>query len=162
MPNLTTPDMGLIDDLTNLSAKLNQQSGEVNKILSDLEKKLVAMGFGFEVTLHRYGRDELGSRQFRDLKAGETFKEVLVLGFGRIDNQWALLIRGDVSRRIFSEGDGYWEYDHELRPMRLLQGSRDLRIAALDKIEGLLEAVQNKIESTMESTEKARKIVDKL
>lgn len=153
-------EMSKLADLAKVSKELNAKSDEVNQILQDLEKKLVAFNFGVESwvsdsLVEQHGRNEDGTRWSRETE----------LGFGRYGDRPQLLVR-EVSY-IGEEdqpGSGYviWDVTQESQPRPLLQAPRDLRIRALNRIENLIDTLIGQSKRIMSTIDEGRKTVDNL
>ena len=162
--NLAEASMTNLADLPKLSKQVNEQSDQVNQVLQDLEKKLVAMNLGVETWVQPEvtSGNALNVKLFTD--GGGHWSEDQILGFGRFGDRSMLLVKTLTFQKRYEEDDqeGYWDYHSESAPRPLLQASREIRIKALDKIEDLLDALRKEAEAVLESIKKGRKTVHKL
>lgn len=152
--------MANLADLSKLSKKLNAQSDEVNKILQDLEKKLVAMNLGISAWMPQ--SITLDSSQ--EIEGKLRFSYDSILGFGRYGNRDMLLVKKlrYCERRDENGEWGDCEVEQESTPVPLLQASREIRIAALGQIEKLIGVLEYESVRVIEAIEEGRKTVDNL
>ncbi len=155
--NLAEASMTNLADLTELSKQVNEQSDQVNQVLQDLEKKLVAMNLGVEAWV----RVPLDSNPYLLNTVRNRIDKVL--GFGRHGDRYALLVRTVTSVRRYHDETGEWVWDcQEAKQRPLLQASRELRVKALVQTELLLDVIAREAQSVLEAIQKGRKAVDNI
>ncbi|MCC6966759.1 MAG: hypothetical protein IT391_10840 [Nitrospira sp.] len=126
--------MSNFEELTQLVPALNQKKQEVEKVLQCVERKLVAMDLDLETWLVE---DPLISQSMRI--DGSTCQVEQVLGFGRHEGNYALLVKEIVRPR-----DDGWQFQGWLksglsRPLR--EEARELRFRAIGKLDALVSAL---------------------
>lgn len=156
--------MANLNDLAKVSKELNAKSNEVNKILQDLEKKLVAMNLGIEVwipdsPLSSEKKTEEEENQDGDVIGSHRVSVDEVLGFdGRRLVHKTVYYREDPA----INWQKTWQVEQELSSQPLLQASRDLRIEAMNHIEPLINALIEKGKRMIKGIEQGRNIVNNL
>jgi hypothetical protein len=157
--------MANLNDLAKVSKEINKRSDEVNQILKDLEKKLVAMNLGVEAwLLNQPLKSQLTVRPYEDRNGEEQDERFCieeVLGFGCWGDRYALLVKQMTYEEDFQTRKLTKLKDEE-DPRLLLQSSRDLRIEALNHIEALLDELVREARRIVQAIEKGRKTVDNL
>ncbi len=153
-----------INELSDLSRKLNEKSDKTNAIITKINSKLAALNFGLEVW---YEQDIEGDN-FRKVYPGQQGllprqKSVTYLGYCNVETGWQLATKvGQLiedydqdSRETFTE---LTEVD--FKP--LLKEAREVRVKALPLVPRLLDKVKQQAESLIESIEDAEKAADAL
>jgi uncharacterized protein YukE len=150
--------MANLAELTALSTTLNQQSNRVNDLLKELEGKLYAMNLGVEVWAYdaplsrtpKAWYDPDKDREYRESRD-------LVLGWARFGEKYGLTVQSVTYR-----WEGKWVMTDEGPRTPLLQATREARIAALDKIDVLIEALTEQAREVVNSIQKAQQTIEKL
>ena len=155
--------MADLSSLTKLSKTLNEKSNQSNKLLQDLERKLVAMNLGVEVWLMNSPLTSLITTVSDD-SDDEITREWKhstdeVLGFGRFGDKQALLVK---TIEYDANHNGGWDIAHQGRPQLLLSASRELRVKALEKVKLLLDELEDEAKKIIESIQEGKSIIDKL
>lgn len=165
----TRVDMGDLKDLEPLSKRLNAATDQLNQSLQIIQDKLNALGVGVEVWLEG---DSLAESEWRDIlgdfeePSGRREFDADELGYARLGDQWALVVR----RRRYVEGNPQGLVGaldaYEDAPMTdrkpLLRAARHLRIAAVDLIPKLIDAIKDQAQNALDRIEQAKKIADSL
>lgn len=153
-----------INELTSLSRELNQKSDKANSVIETLNKRLNALNFGIEVWVQR----SLTEDDYSKVYSGQSGllprqKSVTYLGYCNVEDGWQLAIK---------EGTLVEEYDKdredtvtELTDVTykpLLKSAREVRIAALRNIPGLLDTLKYSAQATLKAIEDAEKAAAKL
>ena len=158
--------MANLADLTKLSIAINQKSNEVNQILQDLEKKLLTMNLGVEAWVPNFPLASVQETVTEENSYGDEYERLYsreeVLGFGLHGARYMLLVKEMHYSAQPAMGNEDWRLDREGRPRPLLQASRELRIAALERIERLIDALLAEAQKIISAIEKGRQTVDKL
>ena len=142
-----------INELSDLAKKLNQKSDTLNDTIRTINDKLRKLNFGTEVWVDLDESDpyfSVDDEDERDPLCDETW-----LGYSKINDQWELATK-DVT--VGANGDV--RRGGSIRP--LLKSSREIRLEATKKIPFLLDAIKVKIESLLESIEKAERAAQQL
>ena len=109
----TTDAMADLRNLESLSKKLNDATEQVNASLQQVQEKLNGMGLGLEVWLddqiHSSAWDELRTKD--DEPSDVRERTVTELGYGRLHQEWALILRD--GREIEQPPDGYGDRRRE-------------------------------------------------
>jgi hypothetical protein len=161
-------DMTDIKDLKVLAEKLNAETDALQAALQTTQDKLNALRLGVEVWLDR---EPISASEWSDIEdeggsptgAREYLAEELGYGRDKYGDQWALLVR---TRRYVEGPDsrGYTsqeEYFHSA-PRPLLGASRALRIAAVEHLPQLVDALKEHAAKALASIEKAKKLADSI
>ena len=125
---------------------LNAASDEANRVLADVEERLVGYNIGFETW---YGVPLTCSDSEGGIGAFEKSEEVVdVLGFAQIDKAWCLAVKK--IRRVsgFYQGDEDCPYTNEFLEapaVPLLNQSRELRTRAATVLPDFLSYVAEEI-----------------
>jgi hypothetical protein len=137
--------------------KLNTASDHFTQELETIESELGELSLGLEVTLEQpltYGdltedRDDEGVRPPIQSRLNNY------LGYGRYRGSWRLLVR---TFRDYEDRGGNLERSVLEQETSLMDSSRDLRIAAAEQIESLLQAIAKGAQVRLESLSK---VIDK-
>lgn len=172
-----------LDDLAELGKRLNEESNQINGILSKFEQSLAEMNLGVEAWVRPYSFilpgwnhssesksrwSALGIYSIERPTEGEEFLSCQVLGYGVMSNpatkgpKFGLLVRTEHYHKETEDGEACWAWKHSDDPVPLLQASRELRIAALENLEYLVDALEIEARQLLSSIEKGRKTVEKL
>jgi len=139
-----------LNTLSKLAPQLNKTTDLYMDELKEIEDKLQKLNLGIEV------EDKViqkGNR-FTEVDAdqeptGISFYSVWMLGYGRssISREWCLFVR---EYTVYSDDRGWCE----AQTVPLLNASRNLRIAAADKIPALLEKIEKEVKGKIETLQK--------
>lgn len=156
--------MANLRDLANISQQLNAKSNHVNQILQEFEAKLSEMNLGVEVWLEDDPISEAPSNFYDQDRDKEIRRKTdTVLGFGKYGDRFLLLVKGVeydyAGRDVY--GDKWQKLDDGKRKP-LLQAPREIRIKAMEKVEALIEAMQNEGKRLIASIEKGEHAVKNL
>ncbi len=140
-------DAGL-RELASVSHSLNQASDQLSKSLADVESALGAYKLGVSAWVELHREKEL-SEPASDGRRYE-YTVVQLLGYGKYKGKWGLLV-ASYCEEMF-EG----EY-HEEQFLR--DAPRETRLAAVEKVPGLLKALtENAAKVAEEAAKKAGKV----
>jgi len=156
--------MAPLPELSAISKTLNDESNRVNALLNEFERKLCALNLGVEAwvtdqaltdrrvieTFEKYSGEE-----------GELYRSYdRQLGFGQIDDRWALVVRTVTFERPSMGSD--WVMLSEGRPTALLQAARPIRVAALKTLDALVETLTEEAKQVVQSIKAAEQTIEKL
>ena len=158
-------------DFSNLekySKTISDGSDKVNQALAEIQEKLNSLNLGVEAWLESKSFREIlafGGRPPENLSVREYNLamhnlDVLWLGYGKdAEGKWGLLVLRKASERSAEDGS-----DNVLlgQTSRLLDASRDIRIAALDLIPLLIEKLEGEAAELVETISNAKTSADKL
>ena len=142
--------MSNFEELTQLIPSFSEKNQEVNKVLQCVERKLVNLALDVEAWLTE---DPLISQSTRI--DGSVFQIEQVLGFGRHEGSYALLVK----EIIRSREDG-WQSQEWLKSglSRLLrEESRELRFRAIGKLDALVNVITARSRDMIEAFDAGRK-----
>jgi hypothetical protein len=86
------------------------------------------------------------------------------LGFAKVGGQWHLAVQS-VIKQLHSEDTGggqyeeYWRIRESEEPTLVSQGSRDLRIAALEELPDLIRQLTAKALQAIKTIDRAQKLI---
>lgn len=155
----------LLQELTEVAGVLNRQSDSINELIEGFENRLRKLNLGLEVWL----TDALESRPWAHTTDGETSDEGtndvqlgFVAGPGRPAplraKEWHLAIRTVTWRR--RPDDRGWDLiEVEPPSTRLLDASREIRIAALSRFPQLLGELNRAAKQAVQAIQDAKKFV---
>ena len=130
-----------LNELAPLAQELNAASDRFTKDLRAIESELVKFNLGVEVTLGY----SLDGPELPDDAGPNDCAENHYLGFGRHGRRWTLLAR--LIRKTVSD-------DEYLEEVPLLEAPRDLRIAAAEQIDALLDLIAKEARKKIDSLNK--------
>lgn len=172
-----------INELSDLSRKLNQKSDQINLIIESINQKLAALNFGVEVWLdHDLDRDPIIVGDTMDVDDDgnpmNSVCSITLLGFCKVSERielnkqtkrpekkavWELALKHAERKE---RPDGFGDFSYELKnakhPKRLLNASREERLAALEAIPRLLSKLKSEGERLLNVIEDAEKAADAL
>jgi hypothetical protein len=146
-----------LKDLSKLSDKLNKVSDAFTAELKAFETELNDLSLGVDVTVgtpivHGHLEEVIDDA---DGSVKDQYTENLYLGYGRHGNGWCLLVR---KFRDYQDSQGGPTRDVLVHEYSLLSAPRDIRVAAAEQIETLLERIKDQAKYKIESLSK---VVDK-
>jgi hypothetical protein len=171
----TVLDMADLRDLQPKAEKLNRSTDELNSSLQTIQDKINALDLGVEVWLNDE-RDELSRRvidhreeRYEHYGAERIDRyrtyQVVELGYGRIGDGWALVTRTVTFEQKNERGTG-WELvddepvEQERKP--LLRAARAIRVAAIERIPALIDALHNSSQQVIDAVEKAKRLAESI
>jgi hypothetical protein len=156
-----------LKDLVPLAQRLNAATDELNQSLQTIQDKLNTMGLGVEVWLP----DPLRESPWRDIldrdsePTGRREYDADELGYGRLGNGWALLVRR--VRYVDTDAanaratiEAYDDNNRRVGP--LLHVSRELRVTAVGRIHRLIDELRAESSKVIDAVEQAKRIADSL
>jgi hypothetical protein len=155
-----------INELSDLSRKLNEKSDALNAAISSVNKKLVSLNFGVEVWLEE-SPIECGDFDTADseIENGQTdlTTDATLLGYCYVEDAWQLAVKYvTLHTRKDKLGRAYNEVTDSLQPRPLLKASRQLRFKSASEIPQLLDRIKDEATLLLEGIEKAEKAASKL
>jgi hypothetical protein len=162
----TRVDMSDLKDLDPLSKRLNAASDQLTHTLQTIQERLNALAIGLEVWVD----DPLSKHHLREVldandePTGRREYDTHDLGYGRLGDGWALIVR---ERRHVETPTGYnndWDTEsfQDYGVLPLLKASRELRVAAVPLLPQLIEAIERDASVVLERVEQAKRIADSL
>jgi hypothetical protein len=138
------------------AARLNKESDEINKIISDFEAKLAGMNLGIEVWVQdpaEYAFDQTRSGYLGCVilnepdpgapKSNEHWR-VWTLGYSKINEKWRIAMKCTELAKV---GGEYTEWQHQSWPLSEI--GRDFRIKALGMMGDLFDRLNEKMEEML-------------
>jgi hypothetical protein len=178
----TGTDMTDLNDLVPLAKRLNTATDELNQVLETIQERLNALALGVEAWLDDYDHElqrqitsvygELGGNVVTnwDEAVSEHVRQVRSvqgqqLGYGRLGEGWALLVR--TVTYVERKDEHRWyvrpdESDTEQERKPLLRSARNIRVRAVSLIPHLVERLRKEATGVIDAVEKARQIADSL
>ena len=172
-----------LKDLDPLAKRLNAATDEFTKVLETIQQKLNALSLGVEAWLDQYPEHELGeevsnvwmeldgvpvSSYSEDDAEGlvvRRSRQVQELGYGRLGDGWALIVR-TMNYPQIKTADGWrgedGENPTEVERKPLLRSSRQIRVKTVDLMSLLINRLQEEAERVINAIEKAKKIAESL
>lgn len=154
-----------INELSDLSIELNQQSDKLSSIISSVNSKLGKLNLGIEVWLERNPLEAEGYRDTHDDEGHriDRYREVTLLGYCKVEDEWQLAVKA----AIFQTETGRWggEYEETVNPVSptsLLKASRNLRSKAMSLLPELLDILKARAVSLLQGIEKAEEAAERL
>jgi hypothetical protein len=128
-----------LSELSEIAKQLNQESDFLNAAIKALEAQLAEMNLGLEaaVVLDRTGR--LRDRSYSPARDYET---VTFLRYCKLGDGWRLAIQEETTDYECNDNREERGVTNEGRFTPLLKASRDLRIAAVDHFDELLDKLK--------------------
>src|SRR5262249_14862331 len=142
-----------------VSAGLNQASDAFTEELKVVEAKLAKLNLGVEVEYTAQALHEGELQEELNQRADEVerrYQHISYLAYGKTtvgETRWALLVRN--YRKVFLPNED-WEFILD-SSQPLLNASRDVRLAAAEHLEGLLDEIKMKATAKLEAL---RKVTD--
>ena len=152
--------MAKISELAPLAQKLNQKTDQINRTISMLNEKLGKLNLGIEVWLDGEPDEPLEAEAWSD-EGSMRSRSLSYLGYCRLSDKWQLAVKDVVEEHTIVEGENCYE---EVNPgyTSLLQASRSLRLAALEKIPRLLDKLKKMGQDVLDTVEAAEKFAEEL
>ena len=149
--------------LKEVAARLNKESDSLNTIIQKIQDKVNSYNIGLEVWqknpfLSREITTGDGSRQSTML---EKF-----LGYRKFSEGWGFAYQ---EKGIYYERTEEHDYDWEKigesireHPVLLLKASREVRIAALECLQRLVDQIYDEVEAALDTIDKTKKLANEL
>jgi hypothetical protein len=155
-------DMSDLKDLEPLSKRINSASDALNGALESIQQKLNTLALGVEVWLNHYETQEL-DREILDGDGGRRRLRAAELGYGRLGDGWALLVRTVDYDQQWDGNEWSHTGDHiEMTRKPLLRESRQRRVQAVELIPILMDRLKESATGVINAVEKAKRIADSL
>ena len=175
-------EMTDLKDLDPLARRLNVATDEFTRALETIQLKLNSLSLGVEVWLDEYSEHELGGKSSNvwteldgvpvsSYTADEEEHvvlhrscEVQELGYGRLGDGWALLVRTMNYPQVKTADGWIGEAGEQVEIDRkpLLRSSRQMRVKAVNLIPLLIDRLHDEAEGVINAVEKAKKIAESL
>jgi hypothetical protein len=134
------------ETLSTVATSLNTASDELTKVVSILDEALRKLNIGLTVWVSfRYRGDPDSPNEY----------DTDQIGYSKAQGTWGLALRriwGDEARDVYNE-DGPWHFS---------DAPRELRIAAVDQIPGIIEALAKEASDTTKRVQEKTKQVREL
>ena len=160
---ITTVDGGL-RVLRPLADQLNAETDCLDKALRGVEERLVAMGIATEVWCDESVRETLWQDVlgYSHDPTGELEYRHLELGFCQLGNEWGLGIRVVRLVKTFNSYGGEYlqTFDSGSRIEPLLTARRELRLAAVSALPGLIYEITKAVEGALQTVRVAQALAD--
>jgi hypothetical protein len=137
-----------INELSDLSRRLNQKSDQLNDLIRSINRKLAKFNFGIEVwTMPEAVKSEGSS--------------MAVLGYTKIEDEWQLAVwdRDDVLRTDDKGGDLH-RIGQNVWP--LLKVTREVRLQAMPLVPRLLDDIERRAEELLNGLAQAEEAAENL
>jgi hypothetical protein len=128
-----------ISELAPIAKQLNEQTDQINKTISAINRKLAKLNLGIEIWLDKPLSADPWVEDDNEVRCRDAF----YLGYGRLGDTWELLAK-EVTEEIKHDHEGR-EYIEEFgrdRRASLLKGTRNARLSALEQLPELLDALK--------------------
>jgi hypothetical protein len=151
----------LLQEFQEAALDLNVKSNSINSTISFCEQRIVDANAGIEYWSNR--ELERGA-PVTDEKGVESCRASR-LGFAKVGGQWHLAVQSVFKQRCSEDIGGgqyeeYWRIRETEEPTMLSQGSRDLRITALEELPDLIRQLTTKALQAIKTIERAQKLVN--
>jgi hypothetical protein len=146
----------LLDQLTATASELNVESNSINSVIGFVEQRIRNANVGLEVWLDQYPYEALVSdtvNEFDPKAGGEiSIERIIQIGFAKLEEGWAIAVREKLSHTNGSETLS--------GASPLLKSSRDIRLAALERLPGLIRRLQGVAENALAAIRQAKKLIE--
>jgi hypothetical protein len=150
----------LLSELTETAKTLNKESDSVNNLINHFEETLKGTNLGMGAWI-----GEIRSEEWFNVDEGRDGEEVVTekgtddteLGFAKDHGEWRLMLR-EVRYRENERG-GYAPLGEPHRLVRLVDGSREERIAALALFPALAKELKGLGDRAIKTIQDAKKFV---
>lgn len=156
-----------LNELSDVSARLNAKSNNLNKLISSTNERLQEMNFGTEVWLTddaiETSDTETVHRERPDVEVA-PFYDATLLGYCEVEDEWQLAVKNTtvVEKTNPYGGNTYNALQDSRRPFPLLKASRAIRMKAMRLIPALLDELKSEAEQLLKSIEEAEAQAKKL
>lgn len=145
-----------LSQLSELGKQLNSDSNSVNAAIEALNEQLRAMNLGVEAWVQIA---DSGFRLESQFETQRKYKDVTLLGFCKIEDQWQLAINEQTVDYV-PNADDHYEVDQltEDDYTALLKAPRALRIEAVEHFDELLDKLKAEATRTLAGVTKAKRL----
>jgi hypothetical protein len=154
-----------LNELSDLSRKLNQKSDKTNSIITTINKKLAVLNFGLEVWLKH---PTIKSGDFESVYSGQIDRlprqrSVVYLGYCNVEDGWQLAAKSGLLVEDWDkEAEETYTELTEVEYQPLLRAPREVRVGALPLVPRLLDEIKLKAESLLKAIDEAEKAANAL
>ena len=137
-----------INELSDLSRRLNQKSDQLNELIGSINRKLANLNFGIEVwTMSEAVKAEGPSMAF--------------LGYAKVEDEWQLAVWDrDEVLRTEDKGGGLHRIGQNV--WSLLKVSREVRLQAMPLVPRLLDDIKRRAEELLAGLARAEEAAENL
>lgn len=150
--------MPTFDDLAKISKTLNEESNQINSLLTEYERRLVSLNLGVEVWLGGFNNPELFLEHNKYFEDGVRYERGWKLGYAEHGRQYKLMAKEFAGHfdqnEIWVETEGAFRF--------LSAAPRKHRVKALELMEELLGALQHEAQRVLDTIDKSKKTIEKL
>jgi len=153
-----------INELSDLSRKLNEKSDKTNSVITKINKKLSALNLGLEVWLEW----DLENDNYHKVYQGQIGllprqKSVTYVGYCNVETGWQLATKtGQLIEDYDKDSEEVFTELTEVNFKPLLKEARETRVKALPLVPRLLDRVKQQAESLIKSIDEAESVAEKL
>jgi hypothetical protein len=153
-----------IKELSELSLKLNQKSDTLNAVITSFNEKLAKLNLGVEAWLDEPITAEDPYFLGDDQKKRFPRREVVLLGYCKLDDRWALAIKRAtlLTKPDYINGDECEEILTASDIAPLLTAARTVRTNAMRLIPRLLNLIKIEAEYLLAHIEEAEKAAENI
>jgi hypothetical protein len=150
-----------INELSEVSRRLNQKSDKINAVIKGINEKLDALNFGLEVWLDA---EDLADNHWQSQPESQNYREksVIFLGYCAIEGTWQLAVKGGTLTQVWDRGEIETEELTNVEYKTLLKATRTIRMKALPLIPQLLDLVKAEAEKVINSIDEAGEAAENL
>jgi len=147
-------------ELKQIAPQLNQESDGLQATLQKIQDNIKAVNVG----LHVWLEDEISSREIPSVHPdGCRCTQDVYLGYSKTHAGWGIAIQERVNYLKYdSYGDSEWEIYSTSEPQLLLKASREIRIAALEHLQALVDSITQKAKASIVKIKKAKQLANEL
>jgi hypothetical protein len=158
------PVVDTINELSDLSRKLNEKSDKTNAVITKINKKLSALNLGLEVWLEWDLEDDNYHKVFQgQIGLLPRQKSVTYLGYCNVETGWQLATKtGCLIEDYDKDSEEVFTELTEVIFKPLLKEARETRVKALPLVPRLLDRVKQQAESLIKSIDEAENVAEKL
>lgn len=143
--------MANIKDLKDLASNLNEKSNQLNKDLEAIQRQINELNIGLEVWLDD---NALYQWDFQEEKCAGIMR--ILLGYYPVGDDWVLAVKTERESKGEDGGPIFEDIQSSRKP--LLKASRQVRLAAVDRIPGLIALLKEEAEKALDRISKAEKM----
>ena len=155
-----------IQELSELSRKLNQKSDQLNTLISSVNEKLSKLNLGVEAWLIDAPiiTSDYDDWDYENDCRMEPEREASLLGYCEVEGAWQLAVRDVtlVEKQSQYDGHNYEEAKNSRRTTPFLKASRNIRVQAMRLIPALLDLLKASADRLVKGIEEAEKAAEKL
>jgi 5-methylcytosine-specific restriction protein A len=145
--------------LAALSEQLNSKTDNLNVVITAFNENLARLNLGIEVWIDA---DPLERKNVRQENRGHLcwVADLTMLGYCRADDSWQLAVK-NATRIEYTENGGIREELIEARiPQPLLRASRDIRLAAVEKLPRVMMELESRARMLLASINQAEEMAE--